>query len=223
MPHIVQVLSLDGWVLDTGWVTSSDEVGDSSINTGRGVPEDLSWTGVVHWGWPDGEDNVLRWEGSVLDEGSVLSHSVVKWDIIILAPSTEWVKKEDWVLVSELDELLSGVLKEEHVSIMKWVSHLEGIDGISALLLDLLLDLLWGKSPLVISIVEDNSLGESHALTRDEPISLGHKDLSLWMLWGEGTEGTGADLFLSVLEEDWLLNDSEDIIATKGSASEGNS
>lgn len=165
VPHIVAVLASLDWVLDSGWVTSSDEVGDSSVDSGGGVPQDLGWASVVHWGWPDGEDDVLAWEGSILDEGGVLSHSVVEWDIIVLAPSTEWVKEEDWVLVSELDELLSGVLKEEDVSIVEWVSNLEGVDGVGSLLLSGLLDLLGGESVAVKAIVVGNLLDESHGLS----------------------------------------------------------
>lgn len=125
---------------------------------------------------------MLSWEGSVFEKGGVLSHSVIKWDIIILAPSTEWVKEEDWVFVSELDELLSGVLEEEAMSIVEWVSNLEGIDGIGSLLLNGVLDLLWSKSPLVHAIVEGDLLDESHLLSRDEEVSLLHDELGLWML-----------------------------------------
>ena len=41
-----------------------------------------------------------------------------KRDIIILAPSTEGVEEEDGVLVSLFEELFTGVLEEEAMSIM---------------------------------------------------------------------------------------------------------
>lgn len=66
----------------------------------------------------------------------MLGHSGVEWDIIVLAPSAEWVEEEDWVLVAELEELLSSVLKEEDVSIMKGVSDLECVASIGILSFD---------------------------------------------------------------------------------------
>lgn len=63
----------------------------------------------------------------------MLGHSGVEWDIIVLAPSTEWVEEEDWVLVAELKELFSSVLKEEDVSIMEGVSDLECVASIGIL------------------------------------------------------------------------------------------
>ena len=208
-------------MLDTRWVSSGDEVSNASVNTGGSVPQNLSWASVVHWGWPKSEDGVVIVEGSVLEESGVLSHSVVGWDIIVLAPSTEWVKEKDWVLVSLLDKLLSGILEEENVTIVEWVTDLEGVDGIGTLGLGSLLDLLGGKSPLVEVVVEGNSLDEVHGLSRDEEISLLHVNLSLGVLGGEGSESTGADLLLSVIEEAWLVDDSEDIVAEL-SALEGN-
>jgi hypothetical protein len=89
---------------------------------------------------------VLRWEGRVVNEGLMLLHSSVKRDIVVLAPSSKRVEKEDWVLVSLLHQLLSGVLKEKDVSVVKWVSNLESIDGISASLKSLSIDLSWGHS-----------------------------------------------------------------------------
>ena len=145
----------------------------------------------------------------------MLGHSSVKRNIVILAPSAEWVEEEDWVLVSELDELLSGVLEEEHVSVVEWVSHLEGVAGIGVLGLDEGLDLSWGLSVRIDSVVKLNSLCESGS-SADKEISLGDDGLSLRVLRGPGTEGSGADLFLSVIEEDWLADDSEDVVGDGG-------
>lgn len=92
----------------------------------------------------------------------MLIHSCVKRNIIVLAPSSKRVQKKDWVLESSLDQLFSSVFKKENVSIMEWVSNLEGIDGISVSLLGFSIDFSWGKSILVNSIIEFNSLYKSH-------------------------------------------------------------
>ena len=54
---------------------------------------------------------MLILKGAVVKESLVLSHPGVEWDIIVLDPTSKWVKKQDWVLVALLKELLSGVLK----------------------------------------------------------------------------------------------------------------
>lgn len=95
----------------------------------------------------------------------MLSHSIVKWDVVILAPSSERVKEEDWVLETLLEELLSGVLEEENVTVVEWVSNLESVHGIGLLLLDLFANLGWGQSILVHAIVELDVLQKSHAFT----------------------------------------------------------
>jgi hypothetical protein len=73
------------------------------------------------------------------------------------------VQQENGVLVSSLQELFSGISEEENVAIVKRVSDLEGIDGISASLLDFLVNLLWGHSVVVKAVVE---------------LDLGHKSCS---------------------------------------------
>ena len=72
------------------------------------------------------------------------------------------MEEKDWVLVSLLDELLSGVLQQQAMSVMEWVSNLEGINGISSSLLSNIKDLLWGKSVLIHTVSELDVLGESH-------------------------------------------------------------
>ena len=81
---------------------------------------------------------MFGFEGSIVEEGLMLLHSGVKRSIILLGPSTEWVQQEDWVLVTELQELFSGVLEEENVTVVEWISDLEGVDGISISFSDLL-------------------------------------------------------------------------------------
>ena len=215
VPHVVEILVLL-WVLNTSGVATSDEVGHTSADTGAAVPEHLGWTTVVHWGWPDGEDNVLRWEGAIVNESLVLLHTGVEWHIVILAPATKWVKQKDWVLVSGLHELLTGVLKQENVTIMEWVADLEAIDGISLALLDLLVDLSWSESVLVEAIVELDAAEEVGALGRDQPVALLEDGRGLLVLGGHAAEGTGADLLLSVGEEGWLVHDGKDIVTKLG-------
>ena len=48
VPDIVKINSSAFWVLNTCWVTASNKVGNSAVNTGAGVPEDFSGTTVVH-------------------------------------------------------------------------------------------------------------------------------------------------------------------------------
>ena len=141
----------------------------------------------------------------------MLCHTSVEWYIIVLAPSTEWVKKEDWILISKLKELLTSVLQEEDVSIVKGVSDLESIDGISILRFDHLLNLSRGLSIIVEAIVECHSLRKA-GCSRDEEVTLFADGLCLRVVLGPCTEGSCADLFLSVVKEDWLADDSDDIL-----------
>jgi hypothetical protein len=95
----------------------------------------------------------------------MLSHSEAKRNVIIFAPTTKWMEKEDWVLEASLKELLSGVFKHKAMTIVKWVSHLESENCISLSLFDCLVDLLWCHSVLVHSVVELNVSQESHLLS----------------------------------------------------------
>ena len=92
----------------------------------------------------------------------MLGHTVSKRDVIILAPATERVEKEDRIAVALSDELLTSVLEEEDVSIVEWVSDLEGVDDVGILLDNFSLDLSRSQSVLVIAIVEDGSGNEAH-------------------------------------------------------------
>jgi len=64
-----------------------------------------------------------------------------------------------------LEELFSCILKEEDVTIVEWVTNLEGIDCISILGLNLFLDLLGGVSIAVEPVVELNFRNKSHVLS----------------------------------------------------------
>jgi hypothetical protein len=41
---------------------------------------------------------VLGVQSAVVEQGLMLMHAGLRGDVIILAPATKWVKKEDWVL-----------------------------------------------------------------------------------------------------------------------------
>lgn len=109
VPHIVAVFSTIG-VLDSSWVTTSNEVSDTASNTGAGVPKDFGGTTVVHGAGPDGEDDVFAGKSSVVNKSLVLVNTRSKGDIVVLAPSTEGVKEKDWVLVALVDEVNTGLL-----------------------------------------------------------------------------------------------------------------
>lgn len=81
---------------------------------------------------------MLGVDGAIVKESLMLEHAVLERDIIILAPATKRVKQEDGVLVALLDELFTGILEQEAVTIMEGVANLEGVDGIGTLSLDLI-------------------------------------------------------------------------------------
>ena len=142
----------------------------------------------------------------------MLLHTLLERYIVILAPATKWVEKEDRVSISLLDKLLTGILKKKYVTIVERVSNLESVDNVSILGIDSSLDLAWRQSVLVISIVKHGSLEEFHSLARNEEISLSEDSLGLWMLIRHAAEGTSADFFLTVVENLGLVDDSEDLI-----------
>jgi len=152
---------------------------------------------------------VVPVDGTVINESLMLLDSGAERDIVIFAPSTEGVEEEDRVFVSLLDEVFSGLLEEEAMSIMEGVSNLEGEEGISTHGLGLSGDLSGGHSVLVHLVVPHNLLNEVHGVSRDKPVSLSHDVFSVRVRYLEASEGTGADFFLSVFEEDGCVNNSE--------------
>jgi hypothetical protein len=101
-------------------------------------------------------------KSSVIKKCLMLFHSCVKGNVIILNPTTKRVEEEDWVLISDLEELVSCFLKEEDMTIVEWVSKLESEYGISVSFLDLIVNLFWCLSVLIHTIVEFNLSDESH-------------------------------------------------------------
>jgi len=152
---------------------------------------------------------VVLVNGAVVNESLMLLHAGTKRYIIIFAPSTEGVEEEDRVFVSLSDEVFSGLLEEEAMSIMEGVSNLEGKDGIGVHGFGLSRDLSRGKSVLVHLVVPHNLLNEVHGLSRDKPFSLCHDVFSVRVRLLEASEGTSADFFLSVFEEHGLVDNGE--------------
>jgi hypothetical protein len=106
---------------------------------------------------------VLAGEGSIIDQSLVLEDTGSKGYIIILTPSTEGMKQEDWVLVTLLDQLLASVFEEKNVSIMKGVANLEGVNCISTPSFNEFTDFSWSVSVFVHAIAKDHAFGEVHA------------------------------------------------------------
>ncbi len=106
---------------------------------------------------------MLRVEGAIIEQSLMLVHAHICGNVIVLAPSTKRMEEQNWVFETQLDELLTGVLEQEDVSIVKRISHLEGVNCVSALGLNPGLDLSRGESEVVDTIVEVKSLEETHA------------------------------------------------------------
>lgn len=215
VPHIVEVTALFR-VANTSGVTTGDEVCEAASNTGGSVPEHFSRSTVVHGGWPNSEDNVFSGEGTIINKGLVLIHTGVKRNIIIFAPATERVEEKNWVLVSSLDQLFTGVLEQEAVTIMEGITDLEAVDSVSTTLLHLFVDLTGEESVLVETVVVADTFEEASGFTGDQPVSLFKNGLRFGVFDGEAAESTSADLFLSVSEEDGLVDNSEHLVGDLG-------
>jgi len=209
VPSVVKGSTLLGGVTNTGGVSSGDEVSDTASNSGGGVPQNFGRTTIEHGRGPDSQDDVVFVNSAIINESLMLFHSRGERNIIILAPSTERVEKEDRVLVSSSDEVKSGLLEEEAMSVMEGVSDLEGKNSISVHLLCFSRDLSGSHSVLVNSIIPHNFLDEIHRFSRDKPFSLCHNSFNVRVRGLEASEGTGSDFFLSVLVEFRLVDDSD--------------
>lgn len=107
------------------------------------------------------------------------------------------------------------------MTVVKWVSDLEGVNSISILGLYLFLNLSWGQSVFVQPIIKHDSLGESGCST-DKEVSLLNDSLSLWVIARPRTECPRAYFFLSIFEENRIADDCKYII-TKSRTFNGNS
>ena len=221
VPDVVKRFTFDRGVTDTSGVSSGDEVGDATVNTGGGVPQDLSRAAVVHGGRPGGDDCVFRVEGTVGEKSGVLRHAVGKGNVVILAPATERVEKEDRVPVASFDELLTGILEEEDVTVVEGVPDLESVDDIGVLLIDLGLDLGGGHPESIVAVVEHGPGDEAHRVAGDEEFTLGEDGLSARVVLGHAAEGASADLLLAVVVEDGGVDNGEDILRSDSGAFDG--
>jgi len=93
---------------------------------------------------------------------------------------------------------------------MEGVSNLETINSICTTSSNLFNNLSWSKSKLVHTIIESNSGEEMSRLRRDKPVTLRKNCLRFRVFCGEGTEGTCANLLLSIFEESWLVQNRKD-------------
>jgi len=143
----------------------------------------------------------------------MLSHSKIEWNVIIFHPSSKRVQKEKRVLVASLDQLLSGVLQQETMSVVKRISNLECVNCISSSFRSDLVNLGWGHSVLIHSVIEFDIAGESHGHSRDEMVALLPDSVNLWVFLTGCAEGFGADFFFPVVEKFWLLDDGNDFVA----------
>jgi len=197
---------LSVWVAHTSGVSSDNVELSASDQSSLGVPLDLSGTSVGHWGWPDGNNSGLGVKDLLLEDGVVLLHSPLEWDIIGLGPATEGVEEKDWLLVTTLLQLLGGIGHEESVTIVDWVSELEDKDGIGAELFESGSELEWSLSVLVESVVPLDSV-KSLKITTDKPVSLLVDFLDVWVVDGVCSPGSGTSLLLSVSVEFWVSED----------------
>ena len=150
----------------------------------------------------------------------MLCHASIQWHIVVLAPATERMEQQDRIPVAKCEKLFTGIVEEKHMAVVEWVSDLECIHCISFFKFNLLLNLRWRQPVFVQSIVESNSLCEAGS-SRDKEISLCDYCCSFRVLLGPGSECPRADLFFPVIEEDWIADNSEDII-TNSTASDCN-
>jgi hypothetical protein len=125
---------------------------------------------------------VIWIQSSIVKKSLMLSHSKVKWDVVIFHPSTEWMQKKKWILIASLNELLSGVLKQKAMSIMQRVSNLESVHRIGSSFRRDLVDLRWRHSILIHAIVKLEFAGEIHRGSRNEVITLLPDSVDLWVL-----------------------------------------
>ena len=80
-------------------------------------------------------------ESTIINKGLMLIHAGFERNVVILAPATKRVEEEDGVSVASLDELLTSILEEKHVTVVEGVADLEAENSISFTLMHLHVDL----------------------------------------------------------------------------------
>ena len=92
------------------------------------------------------------------------------------------MEKKDRVFVSKLEELFSGILQKQNVSIVKRISNLKCIHSISTFCINLSRDFSRGKSKVINAIVKLHTLEEASARPGNELVSLVQDDFCLGVL-----------------------------------------
>lgn len=212
MPNIITVFALVIWMFHSCRIATRNKMRNIAVGSGRGVPEYLGRSTIIHRRRPNCKDSVVRNECAIVKQRLMLSHSVVQWNIVILAPSAERMKQQNRVLVPLGKQLLTRIIEHKHMTVMQWISHLEGIDCISIPVFDCFVDLLWRHSVMIHSVVELDISNEMHALARNEEVALCENSFDLRMRLAKRAKHAGRDLFFPVLKKDWLFNDGQQVI-----------
>lgn len=132
------------------------------------------------------------------------------------------MKQDDWILVPLAPELLLVSLHQVDVSSMKSLIDTVANTRVALQLLDLVGYLLWRESVLVHAVVELNALEELQGLPSDKFLSLFDHSVNGGVVAMGRAEGTSGYLFLSEVEEAWLVDNSKDLVR-ESSALEGDS
>jgi hypothetical protein len=147
-------------------------------------------------------------EGAIVEESLMLTHSIVKWYVIIFHPASERMKQENWVL----DELLTGVLQKQTMPVVERITDLERIHSISTTLNRGIIDLLWRESVLIKPVTIGNLFHKLHPGSRDQPITLSLNILNLLVLQRSCSECFAAYFFLTIRIKLRVFDHSQDLI-----------
>lgn len=98
----------------------------ATTNTTFLIIQYLSWPSIHHGRRKDGHDGRVWIQDALLQHSGVLLHSPGQRHIIVLGPTTQWVKEQNRPAVASLEETLVGVLHQESMAVVDWVAELEG-------------------------------------------------------------------------------------------------
>jgi hypothetical protein len=62
----------------------------------------------------------------------MLFHSDGQGDVVVFGPAAQWMEQEDWLLVTSIQQGLTGVLHEKSVAVMDRISQLERENSIGS-------------------------------------------------------------------------------------------
>ena len=136
----------------------------------------------------------------------MLSHPIVKRNVIILHPATKRMEQKKWILVTFFDKLFSCVFQQKTVTVMERVSYLKCINGISTSFLCNLTYLSWSHTILIHAIIKLDFASESHWWTWNQIITLLPYTPNFWMILRMSSKSLGTNFFLSIIENLWLFN-----------------